>query len=412
MDAEIITIGDEILIGQIVDSNSAFIGKELNKIGIEVNQITSIRDDRQHILNALDEASNRSNIVIVTGGLGPTKDDITKTTLAAYFDDKLVQNENALNHIKALFGKMDVPLLQVNLDQAMLPSKATALKNKHGTAPGMWLEKEGVVYISLPGVPYEMKSLLSDAVLPKLAEKFKRPYIVHRTVLTYGMGESSLAQKIESWEDALPGFIKLAYLPSPGRVRLRLTARGGDGEKLRSEIDEQIRKLHDLIGDHIGGYEGESSLEEEIAERLTKSQKTLATAESCTGGKIASMFTEIPGASAYFQGSIVTYATAAKNNVLGIPQEKIDKYSVVSAEITEEMARRVQKLFKVDYALATTGNAGPTKGDSDAEIGTVFVALADGENVEVREFHLGNQREKVMKKAVFKALAMLAGKIF
>lgn len=412
INAEIITIGDEILIGQIVDSNSAFIGKELNKIGVEVNQITSIRDNREHILTALKEASNRAEIVLITGGLGPTKDDITKSAFVDYFGDELVQNKNALKHIEKLLAKIDVPLLQVNIDQALLPSKATALENEYGTASGMWMEKDGIVYVSLPGVPYEMKALLTDHVIPKLKHKFKRPYILHKTVLTYGMGESSIAEKIEDWENALPDSIKLAYLPNAGRVRLRLSARGENEQKLKDEINVQVVKLRELIGDIIQGYEDERSFEENIAKKLTEENKTLATAESCTGGKIASLFTDIPGASAYFKGSIVTYATSSKTDVLDIPQELIEKYSVVSAEITKEMAKRVQKLFKSDFALATTGNAGPTKGDSDAEIGTVFIALADDGTVEVREFHLGNQREKVTEKAVFKALEMLGEKLF
>lgn len=407
MNAEIITIGDEILIGQIVDSNSAYIGKELTKIGIEVNQITTVKDDREKIINALKTASKRSEIIIITGGLGPTKDDITKKTLAEYFEDHFVVNQEALKNIMELFKRIDEPILQTNIDQAQLPSKASALPNKYGTAPGMWFEEDQVVYVSLPGVPYEMKALMKEVIIPKLKHKFKRPYILYKTVLTYGVGESRIAERIKDWEEALPSFMKLAYLPSPGRVRLRLTARGEKKQALKQALDKYLESLNMIIGDIIGGYEGDFSIGEEIAHKLTTINKTLATAESCTGGKIASIFTDIPGASTYFKGGIVPYFTSTKVDFLGVSKEIMEQYSVVSAEIAKEMARQTQKKFNSYFVLATTGNAGPTKGNSDAELGTVFIALAYGDNIEVKEFHLGDSREKVVKKAVYKALVML-----
>ncbi len=408
MFAEIITIGDEILIGQIIDTNSAFLGKQLNSIGVEIIQITSIKDEKDIILKALADAEERADIIITTGGLGPTKDDLTKHTLCEYFNDELVLDQSTLEHIEDIFRKyISHPILEANRSQAYLPSKCLALNNPYGTAPGMWFEKEGKVFVSMPGVPFEMKSLVRNEVLPRLKDRFNRPFIFHKTVLTYGLGESAIADKIEDWENNLPNFIKLAYLPSLGRVRLRLTARGNDENLLQREIDAQVEKLKDYIGDIIKGFEDENTIEENIAKLMTQKKLTLATAESCTGGRLASIFTEIPGASAYFKGSIVSYATSAKHDVLNIPEHFIEKHSVVSSEITKEMAIRAKKMFKSDMAIATTGNAGPTKGDSDAEIGTVFIALANKEAVTVEKFSFGNHRERVTQKAVNKALEMI-----
>ncbi|TXK75003.1 competence/damage-inducible protein A [Mesonia sp. K4-1] len=408
MIAEIITIGDEILIGQIVDTNSAYISKKLNSIGVEVGQITSIKDTKEHITQTLNDVSGRAHIVIITGGLGPTNDDLTKKTLCEYFNDSYVVNEKVLSHVEKLFEKyVDTPISQLNRDQALIPSKAIALNNEYGTAPGMWFDENNVVYISLPGVPYEMKALLDNEVLPRLQQKFERPHIVHKTILTYGLGESAIAEKIESWETALPNHIKLAYLPSLGRVRLRLSARGSEREFLENSIESEIEKLQHIIGDIIKGFEGEETLEEQIAQKFVEHKKTLVTAESCTGGEVASRFTSYPGASQYFKGSIVTYATSSKNDVLGIPTELIDRFSVVSEEVTLQMALKARKLFKADVAIATTGNAGPTKGDSDAELGTVYIALVSEKEEKVYQFNFGNKREKVIEKAVIKAQEIL-----
>jgi len=408
MIAEIITIGDEILIGQIVDTNSAYISKKLNSIGVEVGQITSIKDTKEHITQTLNDVSGRAHIVIITGGLGPTNDDLTKKTLCEYFNDSYVVNEKVLSHVEKLFEKyVDTPISQLNRDQALIPSKAIALNNEYGTAPGMWFDENNVVYISLPGVPYEMKALLDNEVLPRLQQKFERPHIVHKTILTYGLGESAIAEKIESWETALPNHIKLAYLPSLGRVRLRLSARGSEREFLENSIESEIEKLQHIIGDIIKGFEGEETLEEQIAQKFVEHKKTLVTAESCTGGEVASRFTSYPGASQYFKGSIVTYATSSKNDVLGISTELIDKFSVVSEEVTLQMALKARKLFKADIAIATTGNAGPTKGDSDAELGTVYIALVSEKEEKVYQFNFGNKREKVIEKAVIKAQEIL-----
>ncbi len=413
MQAEIITIGDEILIGQIVDTNSAFIAKVLNKIGISVYQITSIQDEKTHILQAISEAENNADIIIITGGLGPTKDDITKTTIAEYFDDVLVQNDSVLKNIESLWKKhVKQPLTQVNKDQALMPTKAKALMNHFGSAPGMWFEKNGKVFISLPGVPFEMKALITNAVIPKLQKQFKLPYILHKTLLTYGLGESMLAARIEDWEDNLPEFIKLAYLPNLGKVRLRLSAKGMDKEFVIAEMDKQIDLLLPQIKDVFVGYEEDGALEFIIGKQLTVLGKTLATAESCTGGKIAEQITAHSGASVYFKGSVVSYATQAKIDVLNIDERLIEDYSVVSIQVAEAMATNVQQLFKVDYAIATTGNAGPTKGDADADVGTVCIAIATPTKVYSREFQLGNHRAKVIQKAVNKAFEMLQKEIF
>ena len=406
--AEIITIGDEILIGQIVDTNSVFIGKELNKIGVSVYQITSIQDDKKQILTTLKEASKRADIVIITGGLGPTKDDITKHTLCEYFNDTLIENKLVLNHVKALFKKYSKkPILDVNKKQALVLSKATVLHNKKGTAPGMWIKDDKAVYVSMPGVPFEMKYLMQAEVLPRIVSEFNRPYIIHKTYVTYGIGESSLAKKIEAWENQLPNHIKLAYLPSYGSVRLRLSAKGTDEQELKKSVEEESKKMLPLIDEHIFGEENEEKIEDVIAKLLTKKGLTLATAESFTGGKIAETLTAMSGASKYFKGSIVSYATEAKINVLGVDEKIINKHSVVSEEVAKEMATNARKLLKTDFAIATTGNAGPTKGDSDAEIGTVFIAIASSKGVFTSKFLQGSQRERIVGKSVNKAFELL-----
>ncbi|WAC03491.1 CinA family nicotinamide mononucleotide deamidase-related protein [Lacinutrix neustonica] len=413
MQAEIITIGDEILIGQIVDTNSAYIGKALNTIGVSVYQITSIQDDKQHILKALAEAEANADIIIITGGLGPTKDDITKHTVAEYFNDTLVRNTAVTENIERLWRDfVKVPLQQVNLDQALIPSRAKVLMNMVGSAPGMWLEKGQKVFISMPGVPFEMKALMEQEVLPRLKLKFKRPYILHKTLLTYGRGESTIAATIETWENELPDFIKLAYLPSLGKVRLRLSARGFDEQAITVEVEKQIQAVLPLLEDIFVGFEEEGDLAVLIGRQLVKANKTLAVAESCTGGKLAETFTEHSGASAFFNGGVITYATQSKIDVLGVSKAIIKEHSVVSAQVAEAMAQKCLQLFKSDYAIATTGNAGPTKGDSEAEIGTVYIAIAIKDKVFSEKFALGNNRTRVVNKAVNKALELLQKEIF
>jgi nicotinamide-nucleotide amidase len=412
MKAAIITIGDEILIGQIVDTNSGFIAKSLDKIGIDIHEMISISDNKKHILETFATLQNQVDLVLITGGLGPTKDDITKHTFCEYFEDQLVRNEEVEKHVIELIEKaMNRPASQMNKDQALVPSKCIVLHNAVGTAPGMWMKKDTTVYISLPGVPYEMKYILENGIIPKIVKEYQRPYIIHKTILTYGQGESLVAERIEDWENNLPEFIKLAYLPSPGRVRLRLSARGIDKELLEKKINENVLSLTQLIGDIIVGYEEDETIEVMLGRLLTSKKATLATAESCTGGKIAQVITSVPGASNYFKGSVVSYATETKISVLGISPDIIKEHSVVSFEVAKQMALAVKKMMNTDYAIATTGNAGPSKGDGNSEIGTVFIAIATPTDLIVEEFNFGQPRVKVIDRSVNKAFEMLQKEI-
>lgn len=412
MKATIVTIGDEILIGQIIDTNSGYIAKALDKIGVQTTEMLSISDDKKHILNTLSSLQNKVDLVIITGGLGPTKDDITKHTFCEYFNDVLEVNQEVLTHVTEMIeGFYKRPITQLNKDQALVPSKCEILFNKVGTAPGMWMKKENTVYISLPGVPFEMKYIVENVIIPKVIKEYKRPYIVHKTILTYGQGESMVAERIESWENNLPEFIKLAYLPNPGRVRLRLTARGENEEILKESIEENVQSLTKIIGDIIVGFDEDETIEVIIGRLLKQQGKTISTAESCTGGKIAQMLTSVAGSSNYFRGSVVSYATDTKISVLGVDAQTIEKFSVVSAEVAREMALGIQKLMKTDYAIATTGNAGPYKGDAGAEVGTVFIALATPNQVLVEEFNFGQPREKVIDRTANKAFEILQKEI-
>ncbi len=408
MKAELVSIGDEILIGQIINTNAVFLAKELNRIGVEIAQISSISDQKEIIVNALDEARKRADIIIMTGGLGPTKDDVTKHTLCEYFDDKLVKNELVLEHIENIFKKyVTTPISDMNREQANLPTKATILHNRFGTAAGMWFMDGGQVFVSLPGVPYEMEALIKNEVLPKIQQQFVLPALYHKTILTYGLGESVIAERIENWENNLPETIKLAYLPSLGRVRLRLSTKGSELENLKTEVNAQIEKVIPLIEDIYFGTEEDQSIEFLIAEKLNQLGKSLSCAESCTGGAIATRFTSQPGASTFFKGSAVTYAVESKTKLLGVESSLIDTYGVVSAEVGSAMALGAQKKYQSDYAIATTGNAGPTKGDQGQEVGTVFIGLATPQGVESLQFNMGNNRTRVIHKTVNQAFEML-----
>lgn len=410
--AEIITIGDEILIGQIVDTNSAFISKELNKIGVQVYQITSVQDDRQHILEALSAARDHADLVLVTGGLGPTKDDITKHTFCEFLGDELVEDRETLENIHHIFNKyLQRDPLPANLEQAKVPSTAIVLKNEHGTAPGMWMEKDDTVFVSMPGVPYEMKHLLNERVLPRVIKEFNRPHIYHKTLLTYGMGESAIAKRIERFENELPKDIKLAYLPSLGRVRLRLSAKGMDQKKLKERVDERMSVLSEMLSNIAIGYEEETTIQERIAAILERKGYTLSLAESCTGGAIAKEITSIAGSSSYFVGSITPYETRQKVRILGVDEGLIEKHTVVSAEVAEAMANRCRVLFESDVAIATTGIAGPTKGDAVAEVGTVFIGIALPGRTLVEQFNFGKPRERVITKTTNKAFELLLKEI-
>jgi nicotinamide-nucleotide amidase len=412
MKATIVTIGDEILIGQIVDSNSAFIAKSLDKIGIEVYEMLSISDSREHILQTLSKFQDTVDLVVLTGGLGPTKDDITKKTFCDYFEDSLVLDQIVLDHVTELIEKyFNRKITQLNKDQALVPSQATVLHNQYGTAPGLWVKKGNTVFVSLPGVPFEMKYLIENSVIPKLVTEFERPYILHKTILTYGQGESLVAERIESWEDSLPDFLKLAYLPSLGKLRLRITARGTDKKLLENAISDYVVSLDAIIHDIIVGFEEEETIEAVLGGLLSKRNQTIATAESCTGGKIAEMIASISGASQYYNGSIVAYSNEVKIKVLGIPEALILKHTVVSAEVAKAMALNVKNLLGADYAIATTGNAGPTKGEQSVAVGTVFIALATPTKVIVEEFNFGQPREKVIDRASVKGLEMVLKEI-
>ena len=412
MNAEIITIGDEILIGQIVDTNSQWIGKELNKIGVSVYQISSIQDEEQHILNAFYEAQTRADIVIVTGGLGPTKDDITKKTIAKFFNDQeVVEYPEVIDHIRRMFKKYNIPYTKVQQFQAQLPSKARLLMNQMGTAPGMWFYENNTVFVSMPGIPYEMKGLMKHEVIPRIQEQFKLPFIIHKTVMTYGQGESIIAERIESWANKLPNFIKLAYLPSFGRVRLRLSAKGPEKQVLEDRLDSVLQELYVLLSDIITGHESGVSIEEHIGNLLKDSGKTLCTAESVTGGKIASTLVSVAGSSVYFNGSIVAYSSKMKQDLLGIPDHTIKKYSVVSAEVVEAMAIAARKKTNSDYAIAVSGNAGPSSDNTSTAVGVVFIAIASAKGVQVKEFNFGHPREKVINRTVNKSLQMLQQEI-
>ena len=413
MKAELLSIGDEILIGQIVNTNSVFLAKELNNIGVEIAQITCISDQKEIIKKALDEARNRADIIIMTGGLGPTSDDVTKHALCEYFDDHLVKNHNILEHIENIFRKyVTTPISDMNREQANLPSMATILHNQFGTAAGMWFINQAQVFISLPGVPYEMEALVKKEVLPKIQEQFVLPALYHKTILTYGLGESVIAGRIADWEKNLPESIKLAYLPNLGRVRLRLSSKGAVLDTLKKQVDEQIEKVIPLIQDIYFGTEEDQSIEFLIADKLNQLGNTLSCAESCTGGAIATKFTSHPGASSFFLGSAVTYAVDSKTSILGVERSIIDQYGEVSGPVASAMALGAQKKYKSDFALATTGNAGPTKGDMGQEVGTVFIGLASPEGVESLQFNMGNNRTRVINKTVNQAFEILYRALF
>ena len=406
--AKIITIGDEILIGQIVDTNSTFISKQLINIGIEVNEILSISDEKSSIFNALDNSLNKFDIVITTGGLGPTNDDITKEVFCEFFNDKLVHNENLLIHIENLFKKfVNNPINNLNRAQALVPSKAKLIENKFGTAAGMAMIKDNTLFISLPGVPYEMKSMITSSVLPLLSKEFECPVILKKTLMTYGVGESTIANQLKDFEQKLAKNFKLAYLPNLGRVRLRISCKGNDKKKLEDQLDFYISELYNILGKIIIGFESVNSIELEIGKILAKSNKTLSTAESFTGGLISSRISSVPGASEYFKGSVVAYDTNVKKDLLKLDEGIINDFSVVSSQVANEMANNVKKLLDSDYSISTTGNAGPTKGDSKKDIGLIYISIATPFETKSYKFNFGNNREKNIKKSVNKALELL-----
>ena len=403
---EIINIGDEILIGQIVNTNAAWMADQLNLNGFSVVHMTTIADVREAIIEALKQASARADVILLTGGLGPTKDDITKQTLADYFNTNLITHKKTLQEVEDFFASRGQTLTATNRRQADIPANCTPLSNPYGTAPGMWFEKQEKIYASMPGVPIEMRHLISREIIPRLREKYRPGHLYHKTIMTHGLGESHLSDKIREWEEQLPNHIKLAYLPRPGIVRLRLSAVGDDRTKLKQEVDQAIHELQSYIPDLIYGYD-DVSLEEVTGKLLTQHKKTVATAESCTGGAIAARITRIPGSSAYFRGSVVAYANDIKEKQLGVPASAITKHGAVSQPVVEAMADGVRNRFKTDYAIATSGVAGPEGGTKEKPVGMVWVAVSTPARTVARVFHFGNNRERNNELSVLSGLNML-----
>ncbi|MBC6990195.1 competence/damage-inducible protein A [Hymenobacter sp. BT491] len=390
--AEIITIGDELLYGQVVDTNSAFMGQELGKIGLRVRQITSVSDRAAEIVLALDAARERADVVLITGGLGPTKDDLTKNILTEYFRTELVLNEPSLRDVEAIFARFNRPMLEVNRQQAYLPASCTPIRNAMGTAPGMWFEDRGTVFVSMPGVPFEMKRMMTDIVLPKLKEHFQTPAIEHLVIQTAGLGESFLAEQIADWEDALPPNMKLAYLPSLGNVRLRLTGTDDGQPNLRGRMEALLPALRERIGEYIFAEE-DIPLEEAIGRLLTERGLTVGTAESCTGGFVAHKLTSVAGSSRYFLGSIVAYDNQIKIKQLSVSTETLTSYGAVSEQTVREMAEGARKNLGVDVAIATSGIAGPDGGTPDKPVGTICIAYADAHQTVSRRFSFNRGRQ-------------------
>lgn len=406
MKAEIITIGDEILIGQIVDTNSAWIAEQFNLNGIEIYQITSVHDDTEHIAEAMRIAEEKADLVILTGGLGPTKDDITKHALCDYFNTNLVFHEQTFENIKNRFKNRNIDLNKLNRDQAMLPGACTVLTNKVGSAPGMWFEKNDTIFVSVPGVPFEMKYLVENEILPRLRTNGKTKAIFHKTVQTQGLPESMLAEKIENWETSLPENIKLAYLPNPMSVRLRLSAIGTDLEELKRLVGGEIEKLKQLIPDYIFGYDN-ATLGEITGRLLREKNLTIAVAESCTGGYISHLITSVPGSSEYFRGGVTAYSNEVKKSLLGVSELTLQKYGAVSSEVVREMALGVRKKLGADFAVATSGIAGPTGGTEEKPVGTVWIAIAGPENTITEKFIFGDNRERNIIRSGQTALQLL-----
>lgn len=407
MRATIITIGDEILIGQIVDTNSASISRKLNAIGITIGEKISIADSREAIVTTVTRAMSESQVVVITGGLGPTKDDITKTTLAEMFCSKLRYDDKEGEHIRQLLARRNIAFTELNRSQALVPECCTVLHNAYGTAPGMWFDTaQGGVVVSLPGVPFEMEHLMDDIVVARLAERFALRSIVHRTLITRGIAESILAERIAAWEESLPRYMHLAYLPAPNIVRLRLSAYDVDRREATQAIDSEFSKLYAIIGDNILGYEGES-IEHLIHEQLSKRGLSLAIAESCTGGAIASKFTAMAGASKYFLAGVVSYSNEAKRDILGVRMEDIERYGAISEEVARQMAEGVRRVSGADYAIATTGIAGPTGGSEAKPVGTVWMAIATPTATYAQMRNSGNDRGQIISRATAYALEML-----
>ncbi|QNK64505.1 competence/damage-inducible protein A [Pedobacter sp. PAMC26386] len=406
MIAEIITIGDEILIGQIVDTNSAWMAKELNTAGIKVKQITSVSDDADHIIEALGQAEKRAKIILITGGLGPTKDDITKYTLAKYFNMGMRSDAEVLAQVEEIFRRFNRPMIESNIRQADVPDGCTVIQNKNGTAPCMWFERNGVIFVSMPGVPFEMMYLMEDEIIPRLKKAFELPFIYHKTILTANLGESFLAQQIEEIEDSLPASIKLAYLPKLGQVRLRLSTSGTNEAQLKKDVEVYAQQIITKIKPYIVA-EDDIAIEKAILDIMDKKGLTLSTAESCTGGYIAQLITQHPGCSSVFAGGAVAYSYELKQSILGVKADTLAKYGAVSEQTVKEMASGAITYFKTDYSVAVSGIAGPDGGTTDKPVGTVWIAVANKNRVVAKLFNFGSKRAQNIERSAIAALTMI-----
>ncbi len=406
MNAEIITIGDEILIGQIVDTNSAWIAQQLNLAGISIYQVTSVHDDRDHILKALEDAGKRVDLVLITGGLGPTRDDITKAALCVFFKTELIFHQPTFDHITNLFKNRGISMNSLNSDQALVPASCKVIPNLNGTAPGMWFEERDTIFVSLPGVPFEMEAMIKEEIIPRLTATGRTRAIYHKTILTQGIPESLLSEKIESWEDNLPPHLKLAYLPSPMAVRLRLSAYGDDPGRLKTDVESQIRTLLPIIGDSVYGYD-DDTLAMAVGKLLLEKNATLSVAESCTGGTIAHLITLTPGCSQWFKGSLTAYSNEIKTGMLNLQTDTLRQFGAVSRETATDMVLSVKEAMQTDYAVATTGIAGPDGGSEEKPVGTVWIAVAGPAKFFCKKFVFGNNRERNILRASQTALQMM-----
>jgi nicotinamide-nucleotide amidase len=406
INASIITIGDELLIGQVIDTNSAWMAQELNAIGIWIKRRVAVGDVKDGIWNALDEESNHANLILITGGLGPTADDITKPLLCEYFGGKLVINDEALENVKSIFYRFNRPLLESNVKQAEVPDVCTVIQNKRGTAPGMWFEKEGKIFVSMPGVPHEMKGMMTSYVLPRLPKMFDLPAVVHRTLLTAGIGESFLSDRIKNFESSLPPHVKLAYLPRLGMVRLRLTATGKDTEKIAADADRLFLELQQQVQDVMVINE-DKTLHEAVGKMLSEKGQTLSTAESCTGGYIAHLLTSIPGSSKYFMGGVVSYDNTVKENVLLVDEDTLDTGGAVSEETVWQMAQGAKELMKTDYSVAVSGVMGPEGGTEQKPVGTVWIAVSGKSKTLTQKIMVRHERLLNIQNTATQALLML-----
>lgn len=410
MKLEIITIGNELLIGQVVDTNSAWMGQVLNDEGFEVGRITSIEDTADAIKSSLDEAFARVDVVLMTGGLGPTKDDVTKQALAEYFGSKLVFNQSVYDDVCAFLKGRVSSINKLNKGQAYVPENCDVISNPVGTAPIMWFNRNDKVLVSMPGVPGEMKEAMSSEIVPRLKQRFDTGHIIHRTVLVFNVPEAVLAEQLADWEETIPDYISLAYLPSPGRIRLRLTAKTLDEQRAQTDIDKLLEDLHSIIGENIYGEE-DIAIEKLLGTKLTRQNNTVAVAESCTGGYIGHLVTKIAGSSAYFKGGIIAYENAVKNNLLGVKLNDLENFGAVSKEVVEQMAIGAKEVLNSDYAMATSGIAGPDGGTADKPVGTVWIAVAGDFGVVSKCYRFGKVRERNIQRAAETAMIMLLKQI-